>query len=208
MSRSTFFALGVLGALFSQSLPAAVISTLPGLNNIRIYEVTSIVTPYTLASGATAMNTRLAGTLGSGNSDFTGAPNEFYDAFYSNADGTFNVLGEYITIEAAYTGSGAGLNISEVELVFSGPSPLANNFATGVISQVFGANAANAASLLNIGDNNTNTTTLMGNNPSAADRMRITVGFDEPQTSGVPEPSTYAIVGAALAGLAAKRYKR
>lgn len=206
MSRSTFFALGVLGVVFSQSLPAAVISTLPGLTNIRFYEVTSIVNQFTFAPGSTAMNTRLAGNLSGANNDFTGAPNEYYDVFYSNSDGTFNANGEYVTIEATYTGSGAGLNISEVELLFSGPSPLPNNFATGVVSHVAGT-GFNAASLLNIGDNNTTTTTLMGNG-TASERMRVTVAFADPQTSGVPEPSTYAIVGIALAGLAAKRSKR
>lgn len=207
MSRSTFFALGVLGAIFSQSLPAAVISTLPGLTNVRFYEVTSVVNQFNFTPGSSAMNTRLAGNLGGANNDFTGAPNEYYDVFFSNSDGTFNANGEYVTIEAAYTGSGAGLNISEVELIFSGPSPLANNFATGVISHVGLGVSFNPASLLNIGDNNTTTTTLMGNGESS-DRMRITVAFADPQTSGVPEPSTYAFVGAALAGLALKRRAR
>lgn len=207
MSRTTLLALGVFGAVFSQSLPAAVISTLPGLTNIRFYEATSTVVAFDFGAASSQLNNRLAGTLGSGNNDFTGAPAEFYDVFYSNADGTFNASGQFVTIEAAYTGNGGGLNIGEVELIFGGPSPLANNFATGVVSHVAGANSFNAASLLNIGDNNTSTITLMGNNASTADRMRITVGFDEP-TSGVPEPSTYAIVGAALAGLALKRYKR
>jgi len=204
MSRNTLFALGVLGVLFTQSLPAAVISTLPGLTNIRFYEVTSVVNQFTFAPGSSAMNTRLAGNLTGVNNDFTGAPNEYYDVFYSNSDGTFNANGQFITIEATYNGPGAGLNISEVELLFSGPSPLANNFATGVISHVGLGISFNPASLLNIGDNNTNTTTLMGNG-EPSDRMRITVAFAEPQTSGVPEPSTYAIVGIALAGMALKR---
>lgn len=204
MSRTTFFALGVLGVVFSQSLPAAVISTLPGLTHVRFYEATSSVTAINITAGSSAMNNQLVGTLGAANSDFTGASAEFYDVFYSNADGTFNTNGQFVTVEAAYAGGGAGLNIGEVELIFSGPSPLANNFATGVVSHVAGANAFDAGSLLNIGDNDINTITRIGNGP-IANRMRITVGFDEPQTSGVPEPSTYALVGIVLAGLAAKR---
>lgn len=96
---------------------AASVATLPNLQSIDFFEGTGVSSQYTFLPGSAALNTRLSGALGTGNQDFFGLSNENYDVFYSNADGTPNVLGAYISIEASYTGSSSsGLNISAVRL--------------------------------------------------------------------------------------------
>ena len=54
--------------------------------------------------------------------------------FYSNADGTFNLNGSYLTIEAVYAfgkPAGGGLNINEVYLNFAAQP---STHATSVVS--------------------------------------------------------------------------
>lgn len=169
---------------------AAVVRTIPGLTNITFWEATSGVTAYNFTPASAVMTTRLNGNLSTTNFDFQGLSNENYDVFYSNADGTFNLDGEYITIEGTYvSSSSSGLNIAEVGLTINGLV----QYATTVSSHVGGSVAFNPASVNNIIDGNLGTSTSMGR--SAADeRMRVTVGFDAP-TNQTPEPSSFVLAG-------------
>ncbi len=157
-----------------------------------------------IAFGANSpeMTTRLADPLSNANRDFEGLSNELYDVFYSNAEGTFNMDGEYITIDGIYTGpSSSGLNIGEVELFFSSSSivisaPLSfplngGTFATVVTHHVPGATNFVPGNLNNIVDGNINTYTSMGVS-SGNNRMSVTVGFAD---NDVPEPSSIALLG-------------
>lgn len=195
----------LLAAVASCTVSAAPIRTLSGLTGVTFYELTSGVTAFTFGNNATAMTTRLPGSLSGGTNDFIGAPGEFYDVFYSDANGAPNIDGEYISIEAFYAGNGAGLNIGEVELVF-GVNPI--QYATSVSSFRAGATNYLSANLNNIIDGNINTATGMGSDDES--RMRVTVGFApiEPPPTGVPEPSTWMLGLAGLGGVFAMRRRQ
>lgn len=97
------------------------IKDLPGIAQITFHERTTNLYSHTYDIDDIQPNERLVGQLNDSNRDFEGWPDkEFYDVFYSDADGTFNANGAYATIEARFdmnTGGG-GLNIAEVELHF------------------------------------------------------------------------------------------
>ena len=195
----------LLTALASLTLSAAPIRSLPGLTGITFFEVTGVPSPFTFAPNSPQLTTQIAGNLGVAGSDFTGTPNEYYDVFYSNANGTFNIDGEYVSIEANYTGpSSAGLNISMVQLLY-GVNPVV--IANTVTSFVGGATNFNPASVNNAVDGNVNTSTAMGIT-NATDRMRITVGFPSGQTNAVPEPSSFVLGALGVAGILGFRSRR
>ena len=179
----------LLLAAASLTLPAAPIRTLPGLTGINFLEGTSGVTTISYTVPSEALEYRRPTAPGSGNYDFIGATNEFYDVFYSNADGSFNLDGEYISIEATYTGSSSGLNIMEVELLFGSTVVTANN----ILSYAgFGA-TFNPASVGNAVDGNYATGTSMGST-TGDQRLRVTVGFPaQAPPSEVPEPSSFVL---------------
>lgn len=192
----------VLLALAACTLSAAPLRTLPGLTGVTFYELTSGVTAYTFTPNSSEITNRLAGSLGTGNRDFVGAPQEFYDVFYSDANGAANIDGEYISIEAYYAGSGAGLNIGEVQLLFGSSS---SAFATSVASFV-SASGFLAGNLNNIIDGNINTATGMGSTNEG--RTRVTVGFAPSQQSEVPEPSSFLLGALGAAGILALRSRK
>lgn len=193
--------LGLLGLLLGGVLPAAPIRTLPGLTGIRFYELTSGITTFDFGPNSSQMTTQRPLDFAANNNDFVGLPAEFYDVFYSNSDGTFNLDGEYITVAGQYTGNGAGLNIGEVELLFGG----ASQFSSGVVSFVPGLGYI-AGTENNIGDNNVNTGTQMGRE-NDGDAMRITIAFDQP-SSAVPEPGTWGAMAMGLAVVVARARRR
>lgn len=191
-----------LKLLFYMALPAvcmnaAAVRTLPNLTQVTFWELTSGATQYNFAPGSAAMTTRLAGNLSASNNDFQGLTTESYDVFYSNADGTFNLDGEFITIEGTYTGSSSsGLNIAEVGLLINGQFQYASSvasFVTGSVAYVAGSEAL-------IVDGNLSTGTAMGRS-AANERMRVTVGFDAPGGAQTPEPSTLGMAGIGVVAL-------
>ena len=211
--RNKLTTFGVFGALLTASPAFAIftpIASLSGINGIRFYEQTgAVLQQVNFTPGSTQMNTQLVGNLTTLNKDFNGSGGEFYDVFFSNIDGTFNASGHYITIEATHSNeSGSSLNIGEVQLLFSGASPLSNDFSTGVVSYVPGTFNFVLSSLSNIGDNNVNTFTQIGLTDLPAERMRITVSFANTTTTGTPEPATLSCVGLALLGLGAVGARR
>ena len=168
--------------LMALSLPARAVSVrlIPSLTSITFYERTGGVAPtaFTFSVGSPELTTRLSDPLGPGNHDIPGAPTEFYDVFYSNADGTFNPNGEYLTIEGVFLQGlpqGGGLNLAEIALNFTGGLP--SEFGSFVASFVaLGDNAIPGDVGLAI-DNNLLTHTTMGNTIGQAQRLRVTLGF-------------------------------
>jgi hypothetical protein len=165
-----------------QSQSSRPVRTLPGLRNITVWtETSSGPTAFTLGVNGSEFTNRLSGLLSPSNKDFSG-PNrtngtEFYDVFYSNSDGGFNIDGSYITVEAA----GAGLSLSEIWLHFAGTSVEPGNTVASFAA--FGANA-DPNSVGNAIDNEISTFTRLGNSIiSGEGRRRITIGF---ASSSVP----------------------
>jgi hypothetical protein len=172
------------------------------LNSVTFWESTTRTPyPFNFNASSPAMLTRLNNPLGNTNNDFWGVVgSELYDVFYSNANGTFNALGQYITIEAVwpFVNGGGGLNICEVDLNFkNGITDHANYVAS------FFANGTNALpnSVYNAIDGNLNTCSTLGNTYNTSDRLRLTLGYISPSSSTVPLPPTVIIFGSGLLGL-------
>jgi len=117
-----------------------------------------------------------------------GTRTEFYDVFYSNANGGVDIDGRFITIDGDYPGPGAGLNVGDVELLY-GADP--SQFATSIAS--FAASRQNylPGNLSTILDRNINTATGMGSITEG--RMRIPVGFEPEQWNGLPARSSFLL---------------
>lgn len=176
------------------------VMTFPGLTAIRFTEFSGGPNFHTFLPAGPVMTTQL-GVLNPGNRDFAGVPLESYDVFYSDANGAFNINGNYVTVEARFPGQGGGgLNIGAVDLLL-GPAPfmicradvlasfvgMGGNYIPG--SEVNAADPADVAPI-------PATFTTMGNTAGVPGRLRVTVGW----TKIVPEPASSALVllGSAL----------
>ena len=177
------------------------------LTSITFWERTGGTTPdaYTFAVNSTQLTTRLADPLGIGNYDFYGVyGREYYDVYYSNADGTFNLNGEYVSITGVYNLGlpwGGGLNLAEMGLNFiDGSTEYANYIASFV---ALGDNA-HPETVVNAIDGDLLTHTSMGNTVGQTERLRITLGF---RSTSVPEPAPLLLFGIGL-GLMSLRKRR
>ena len=204
--KLTFLSLGAL--LAAGASIAAPLRTLPDLQSIRIYEITFSTVATTYAPGASALMARLPDPLGAANRDFSFVANEYYDAFYSDADGTANADGAYLTVEGVWRQSGGagGMNINEVELVFGGASPR-TQFGSFVSSFEYGTGNVTVGSEALAADGNLATFPRMGNTSVAdlTDRFRVTIGF---AGISVPEPAPSALAAVGLGGLLALGRRR
>jgi hypothetical protein len=211
--RHRAFVLGALTlASLLQSTPATHAALMPFLvsNNavVRFWEVTGVVTSKDFAPASAQMTTRLA-TLGPGSNDndFIGLSDEDYDVFYSDANGTFDLSGHCITVEANFNEArpaGGGLNIAAVDLLLSG-SILHADILKSFVG--LGDNFAPGTELRAV-DTDTpipSTWTTMGNNIGTNQRLRVTVGW-----TSVPEPGSLALLcgGASVLGASVWRSRR
>ena len=164
--------------LLPLKLLAIPIRSLPGLQSITIYEVTTNMIVHTIHVSDPMFQERLSGTLSATNRDFEGWPgNELYDVFYSDHTGLFGLDGEYITIEAVFnrSGVGGGMNIAGVTLDFvSGVSIFASVLGSFEAS---GSNYIDGSELKAV-DCSLDTWTTMGNTLATA-RLRLTVGLGD-----------------------------
>lgn len=160
---------------------------IPNLTSITFYERTGGTEPtaYEFTVEGPELTKRLDDPLAVGNFDIPGASSEFYDVYYSNADGTFNYDGSYLTISGTFglaLPAGGGLNLAEIGLNFAGaPTEFGNYLASYV---VLGDNAAEN----NVGnciDGDLQTHTTMGNTVGTSERLRLTLGFLS--SSGIPQ---------------------
>lgn len=144
----------------------------PGAQQILIWEQTGSITQLALDVNDPLLLARRAGTLTPQNADYVTGAAEYYDFFYSNADGTANADGEYLSLECAYVGCcGPGLNINEVALAYVGGQQV---FGCTVASAVYGPGGVDGSAAY-AADNNVSTTSRMGGNTVGSDRLRITV---------------------------------
>lgn len=210
--KSTAFAAGLLaGALAAGAAmaaqPVAGIQAIAGYEGIRVYEAT-----YTLAHAAdfAAGDSRLVEVLSGANLSTAGRDfgffdgNENYDVYFSNADGTLNAQGSYLTIDGNCDVQSQCFNITEVAVRVNG----ADQLATSVVRTVFGrAGSFVAGSDVLAADGNFATFTRLGDttNDYPNGRMSITLSFAN--VPAVPEPGTWAMLlgGLGLLGVAARR---
>lgn len=213
--KSNAFAAGLLaGALASGTAsaaqPVAGIQAIAGYEGIRVYEAT-----YSLAHAAdfAAGDSRLVEVLSGANLSRAGRDfgffdgNENYDVYFSDADGTLNTQGSYLTIDGNCDVPYQCFNITEVAVRVNG----ADQLATGVVRTVFGrAGSFVAGTDVRAADGNFTTYTQLGDtmNDYPNGRMSITLSFAN--VPAVPEPSTYAMMvgGLGLLGVAARRRAR
>jgi hypothetical protein len=78
------------------SAAATPVRQLPGLESITFWERSGGTdpTPFTFAVDSAVLTTRLEDPLTTSNRDIVGVPTEFYDVFYSDGEGAFDVDGE------------------------------------------------------------------------------------------------------------------
>lgn len=179
-----------LSLLAIAPLSAAPISSLPNLTRIFMLESTGIILNHNLQPfGAVEM-------VGNLPADVTTNANEQYDLYYSDANGTPNQNGEFLTITCNFEQVGvAGCNIAAVGLGFSsGPDILFNTITD--LRTGFNYVAGSESFII---DNSLTTFSSLGNNADGNPPLRVTLGISAPPSGNeVPEPSTYATIGAGL----------
>jgi hypothetical protein len=182
---------------------AVPIRSFPNIVSVTFWERTGGTAPvaHGFLVGSDALENRIPGGLGSGKNDFTGTVAEFYDVFYSDADGTANLNGEYVSVEASFPAAGSGLNLAEVELHFAGGATRFADFVPPVVGFVGHGPTFVEATVPRAVDGDLATHTAMGNTLGFADRLRVTVGFT--QTTPVPEPAAALVLAFGLVGASA-----
>lgn len=154
---------------------------LPGLESITFHERTGgdAPTPYTFTVDGAELSARLADPLTDSSFDISGAQGEFYDVYYSDIDGNFELDGLYLTISGIYsTGlpAGGGLNLAEIGLNFDDDTTEFGNYVASFV--ILGDNAVQPdGNVENCIDGDLQTHSTMGNTLSSNDRLRITLGF-------------------------------
>ena len=198
--------------LFSSfTVQAAPIRSLPGLAQVVIYEASGVFTPlfYNIGNpiGDAVLNVKLDDPLTlnpNGNNDYQSNASELYDFFFSDADGSFNIDGAYLTITARFdtnpNAPDSGLNIDAVALIFDGP---VTEWASSVLSySALGLNPFPDTRFNALGEND-GVVTFLGDttNLDETARLSLTLGFDSSAPSAVPVPAAVWLFGTALIGL-------
>lgn len=159
---------------------------LPGLNSITFHERTGGTepTPYEFTVNGPELTVRLDDPLTEQCHDIPGADTEYYDVYYSDEGGSFELDGSYLTISGVFEHplpAGGGLNLAEIGLNFTDATTEYGNYVASYV--VLGDNSAEANVALCI-DSDLQTHTTMGNTVGATERLRLTLGFES--TSGPP----------------------
>jgi hypothetical protein len=162
------------------------VKDLPALSSITFHERTGGTEPtaYTFTVLGPELTAKLPDPMSDTSRDIPGAQSEYYDVFYSDEDGTFNLEGSYLTISGTFEHAlpaGGGLNLAEIGLNYSDSITEYGNYVASYV--VLGDNSAEA----NVGnciDGDLQTHTTMGNTVGQTERLRLTLGFES--TSGPP----------------------
>jgi hypothetical protein len=186
-----FIATLFLSMALSAPAHAVAVRLIPNLTSITFYERTGggAPTPFTFPINSPQLTTRLSDPLDASNHDIPGAATEFYDVFYSNADGTFNLNGQYLTIEGVFLQGlpeGGGLNLAEISLNFASAPPEFGSFVASFVA--LGDNAI-PGDVVRAIDGDLQTHTTMGNTVGQTQRLRVTLGFQSASQPSAPAAS-------------------
>jgi hypothetical protein len=159
---------------------------IPGLKSITYYERSggTMPTAYTYTIDGPEM-TKFIPVLSDSAYDIKGVDSEFYDVYYSNAAGEFELDGRYLTISGVFNyalPAGGGLNLAEIVLNYESGTKEFGNYVASF--KTLGDNAA-PGDVSKCIDSDLNTHTTMGNTVGSMERLRITLGFKS--SSGPPK---------------------
>ncbi len=174
------------------------IRLLPQIESVTVWERTGGTGPagFNFPIGDARLSARRADLLNASNCDFSRTTQEYFDIFFSGADGSPDPEGAYLTVEALFSASGvpgAGMNIAEVQLHFTGGKTESGlTVASYVTLGAEGVPSSVGACV----DGNILTHTAMGRTSGASPRMRITIGFLS--SSGPPVPLPARIGGVSI----------
>jgi hypothetical protein len=162
-------------AIAGVSMAQVPIRELPGASSISTFEQTGAIVEFRFDVASPALAHRLD-FLSEFNADFRGSGgiSEDYDVFYSDANGTPNVDGAYLTIEVLYAGTDGGGNINEVRL-----NRQDGSFERAcILSRIrsFGDGAVPVATYGAV-DTDRETTTFLGQSTDQNNRLSLTIGF-------------------------------
>ncbi len=199
------------GVLASAGTWATAVRDIPDLVSISVFEKTGTVTEYTFAVDGPELSARLPDPLSSTNSDIAGgADTEYYDVYYSDANGGFDPAGAYVSVTGIYgkeSPAGGALNLTGVALNYTSRPHEFGNFVASFVA--LGDNAV-PETLGNAIDGDVSTHTAMGNTVGQSERLRITLGFASTGVppSAVPLPGTVWLLGSVLFGLVGLKKNR
>ena len=161
------------------------VRNIPGLVSITYYETTGTVKSYTFQVNGPEMTTKVA-SLTSMNADIQGASTEYYDVYYSDDQGTFDINGSYLTIAGVFLytlPAGGGLNLAEIALNYMGQPAEYGNYIASFLALGDNAIPGDVGKAI---DSNLMTCTTMGNTVNDPGKLlRITLGFKS--SSGPPK---------------------
>lgn len=163
------------GGAGGQTVVQTPVRALAGLQSITFYETTSVTQNYTFTIDGPELSARLPDPLGT-DFDIAGAETEYYDVYYSNADGEPDIDGSYLTISGVFEMEapwGGGLNLAEIALNYSDDIEYGNYVASFV---ALGNNAI-PADVEHCIDEDLQSYTTMGNTLGQVERVRLTLGF-------------------------------
>lgn len=126
-----------LAAVFLSSPASAGIQDIAGYEGVRVYEVTFVLAHSAdFAAGDARLTSKLDGAaLSRADRDFGFfSGNENYDLYFSEASGSLDPHGSYLTIDGNCDVPFQCFNITEVAILVNG----ARQFATGVVRAVYG----------------------------------------------------------------------
>lgn len=168
---------GTTGVVERDPIP---VHEIPGLESITFWERSGgdAPTAYTFDVLGTELTVALPDPLNDESYDIKGVSTEFYDVYYSDIDGVFDLNGSYLTIAGAFgltLPAGGGLNLAEISLNYSNDKVEFGSYVASFVA--LGDNAAPDTAPLSI-DGDLQTHTTMGNNALEPDkRLRVTLGF-------------------------------
>ncbi len=141
-------------------------------------------TDYTFTIDGPELTAQLPDPMDDTSHDIKGVQTEYYDVYYSDEDGVFDIDGSYLTISGSFEitlPAGGGLNLAEIGLNYLDDT---TEFGNYVASYVALGDNMNETTVPNCIDNDLQTHTTMGNTVGQSERLRVTLGFES--TSGPP----------------------